>query len=69
MTKTMMINGMACAHCKARVEAVLKAVAGVENAEVTLEEKKAVVSCSQPVEESALIQAVTDAGYEVVSVA
>ena len=69
MTKTMIINGMACAHCKARVEAALKAVAGVENAEVTLEEKKAVVSCSQPVEDSALIQAVTDAGYEVVSVA
>ena len=54
---------------KARVEAALKAVAGVDNAEVTLEEKKAVVSCSQPVEDSALIQAVTDAGYEVVSVA
>lgn len=69
MTKTMIINGMACAHCKARVEAALKAVAGVENAEVTLEEKKAVVSCSQPVEDSTLIQAVTDAGYEVVSVA
>ena len=69
MTKTMIVNGMACAHCKARVEAALNAVAGVEKAEVTLEEKKAVVTCSQPVEDSALIQAVTDAGYEVVSVA
>ena len=69
MTKTMIVNGMACAHCKARVEAALNAVAGVEKAEVTLDEKKAVVSCSQPVEDSALIQAVTDAGYEVVSVA
>ena len=69
MTKTMIVNGMACAHCKARVEAALNAVAGVETAEVTLDEKKAVVTCSQPVEDSALIQAVTNAGYEVVSVA
>ena len=62
----MIVNGMACAHCKARVEAALNAVAGVEKAEVTLEEKKAVVTCSQPVEDSALIQAVTATGGSVI---
>ena len=68
MTKTMIINGMACDHCKARVEAGLKALEGVANAEVTLQEKKAVITLSSPVEDNILTQAVTDAGYQVVSI-
>lgn len=68
MTKTMIINGMACDHCKARVEAALKALEGVANAEVTLQKKKAVITLSSPVEDNILTQAVTDAGYQVVSI-
>lgn len=68
MEKTMIINGMACAHCKARVEAALKSVSGVQDAVVTLEEKKAVVKLSKEVSDQALNEAVTGAGYEVESV-
>ena len=34
MEKTMQINGMMCNHCKMTVEKAIKAVPGVENAEV-----------------------------------
>ena len=58
------IEGMMCGHCKARVEKALKAVAGVERVEISLENKTATVTGSA--DASALRQAVTDAGYQVV---
>ena len=64
---TMKINGMMCAHCKAAVEKALGGVAGVEKAEVNLEEKAAYVT-GEGVSRDALKDAVTEAGYEVVSV-
>ena len=64
---TMKINGMMCAHCKAAVEKALGGVAGVEKAEVNLEEKAAYVT-GEGVSKDALKDAVTEAGYEVVSV-
>lgn len=67
MNKTMTIEGMMCVHCKANVEKVLNAIPGV-TAQVDLEAGKAAVSCPETVEESALTQAVTDAGYTVKSV-
>ena len=57
------IEGMMCGHCKARVEKALKAVAGVETVEISLENKTATVTGSA--DASALRQAVTDAGYQV----
>lgn len=64
---TMKINGMMCAHCKAAVEKALGGVARVEKAEVNLEEKAAYVT-GEGVSKDALKDAVTEAGYEVVSV-
>lgn len=64
MKKTMTIEGMMCAHCKATVEKALSAIPGV-TAQVNLEEGTAGVSSAAPLDESALIKAVTDAGYEV----
>lgn len=63
---TMKINGMMCGHCKAAVEKALGGVAGVEKAEVNLEEKAAYVTGEVSKEE--LAKVVTEAGYEVVSV-
>ena len=57
------IEGMMCGHCKARVEKALKAVAGVETVDISLEDKTATVTGSANA--SALRQAVTDAGYQV----
>ena len=58
------IEGMMCGHCKARVEKALKAVAGVETVDISREDKTATVTGSA--DASALRQAVTDAGYQVV---
>ena len=57
------IEGMMCGHCKARVEKALKAIAGVETVDISLEDKTATVTGSA--DASALRQAVTDAGYQV----
>ncbi len=67
MKKEMFIEGMSCNHCKGRVEAALNGIDGV-HAEVSLEDKKAVLKLSHPVEDDLLVKAVTDAGYEVVEI-
>ena len=66
MTKTMVINGMACVRCSARVEKALNALEGV-SAKVDLNAKTASIETAGAVDDAALIAAVTDAGYEVVS--
>lgn len=64
MKKTIMIEGMSCGHCSARVEKALNALDGVE-AKVNLEAKSAEVTLSKEVSDDALRKAVEDAGYEV----
>ena len=53
-----------CTHCKARVEAVCKGIAGAQDAVVDLQAKTVTVTGSANVEE--LKKAIVDAGYEVV---
>ena len=64
METVIKVNGMMCPHCKARVEKVCKAVAGVEDAVVDLQAKTVTVTGNADV--AALKQAITDADYEVV---
>lgn len=68
MKKELVVEGMMCGHCKARVESVLGALAGVKSAAVDLEAKTATVELSVAVADEVLSGAVTGAGYEVVSV-
>lgn len=63
MTKTMNIQGMMCPHCVAHVKKALTAIPGVE-ADVQLDNKRAVITMAQPVEDAVLVKAVVDAGYE-----
>jgi len=67
MKKVITINGMTCEHCQARVEKALNALNGVE-AKVDLKKKIATVNLKSEVDDQTLKKAVTDAGYEVVSV-
>ena len=67
MTKTMTINGMMCAHCQAHVEKALNAIDGV-TAVVDLEAKTATVTLTRDVADDVLKNAVTEVGYEVVSI-
>lgn len=64
METVIMVNGMMCPHCKARVESVCKAVEGAVDAVVDLQAKNVTVTGEASVE--ALKKAITDAGYEVV---
>lgn len=64
METVIKVDGMMCVHCKARVENVCKAVAGVVDAVVDLEAKQVTVSGAADLE--ALKKAITDAGYEVI---
>ena len=68
MEKKIGIEGMMCAHCVAHVEKALTALGGVTAAKADLEGKKATVTLSGEVSDQALKDAVTEAGYEVVSV-
>lgn len=64
---TMKINGMMCPHCQAAVKKALEAFNGVR-ADVNLEDKAAYITTAGEVDKEALKNAVTEAGYEVVSV-
>lgn len=68
MKKTMYIDGMMCSHCTGTVDKVLNGIDGVK-AEVSLEDKCAYLELSADVSDEVLTKAVTDAGYEVKSIA
>ena len=60
---------MMCENCKKHVEKALAAVSGVADVAVSLENKNAVVTLSSDVSDSALADAVTEAGYTAVGIA
>jgi copper ion binding protein len=65
---TLKIQGMTCNHCVMRVAKALKAVPGVQDAQVDLQKGEAVVAYDDSVVTSAKLSfAVVEAGYKVVS--
>ena len=66
--KTIKIEGIMCAHCEAHIKTALEAVSGVDSAAVSKDTGEAVVSLSEPVDDSALVLAVKEAGYEVTGI-
>ena len=59
------IEGMHCTGCSTRLEKVLNNVDGVEDAKVSLEEKKADIKYDETqVSEKEIIEAVEDAGFK-----
>ena len=64
METVIKVNGMMCTHCQARVESVCKAVPGVSDAVVDLQQKQVTVTGNAPLD--TLKKVITDAGYEVV---
>ena len=65
--RTVIIEGMTCEHCKARVESRLNALDGV-SARVNLKRKTAVVSMEKEVEDEEIKKAIENAGYEVIEI-
>ena len=68
MKKELMIEGMMCNHCVAHVTKALNNIDGV-TATVSLEDKNAKITLSKDVSDDVLVKAVTDAGYQVTSLA
>lgn len=66
MKKTFQVNGMRCPHCKAHVEAAIKALPGVSNAEASVENKQVTVDFDEALlGEQDIQKAVNDMGrYE-----
>ena len=62
-TKTIVIEGMQCNHCKMMVEKVLGAIEGVEKVEVNLENKTAVIERSKEVADAKIKEVVEEAGF------
>lgn len=62
--RIVIIEGMTCEHCKARVESRLNELGGV-SAKVNLKRKTAVVSMEKDVQDEVIKKAIEDAGYEV----
>ena len=66
MKKTMIVEGMSCGHCSARVEKALNALEGVK-ATVDLDSKTATIETTGAVTDDQLKAAVVEAGYGVAS--
>ena len=64
MEKKLHVEGMMCMHCKASVEKVLGAVAGVTAVAVDLDAKSAIVTCDANVADGDLIAAVEKKGFK-----
>ena len=66
-TATLKIQGMTCNHCVMRVAKALKAVPGVQDAKVELQNGEAVVTYDDAkITPEKLSFAIVDAGYKVV---
>lgn len=68
MEKKIFIEGMTCGHCVGRVQKELEGICGVKSAQVSLEDKMAMVTLAHEVEDEKFVAAVDEAGYKVVSV-
>lgn len=67
MHKILEIRGMMCGHCAGHVARALNSISGVK-ATVDLTSKTATVESATPVEDSVLMAAVQNAGYEVTAI-
>lgn len=68
MKKKILIEGMSCGHCSARVEKVLKEQESVKSVVVDLEGKNALVELSKDLSDEAIKEIIDEAGYDVVGI-
>ncbi len=68
VTRTAVIGGMMCPHCENTVKKALEAIDGIKSAEVSHIKGTAVITLTKNVGEDVIAKAVTDKGYEFVSI-
>ena len=64
MEKVIIVEGMNCGHCEARVNEALKKVDGVLDAVANHDLNEVKLSLSKEVDENVLKEAVVNAGYD-----
>ncbi len=64
MTKTLVIEGMMCGHCEARVKKLLEGLEGISEAVVSHEAGTAVITTEKEPDEAALRKAIEEDGYK-----
>jgi copper chaperone CopZ len=67
MKKIIKISGMTCAHCQDRAQKALNGISGVR-AKVDLKKAQAIVVLEQDVPDQIFKDALSEAGYEAVSI-
>lgn len=65
-TNTYAVTGMTCEHCEGAIRAELSQLSGVTGVEVSSATGRLAVSSDAPVDDTAVIAAVDEAGYEAV---
>jgi len=66
MEKTLNVEGMSCAHCKASVEGALKNLDGVSGAEANVDEGQVAVTYDDSkVSMDSMKEAIEEQGYDV----
>ncbi len=68
MKKTLVIEGMMCGHCVMHVEKALKAISGVEDTVVSLENKTAEVTLGGEIADDIFRTAIEEAGYQLLEI-
>ena len=63
--KEILIDGMMCNNCKARVEKVLNQIDGIEDVKVSLENKNAIIKTNKEIDNNLIIEAIEDIGFTV----
>ena len=63
---TLVVEGMSCDHCRVAITDEVSRVSGVESVEIDLDAKRVRVDGTD-VDESAVIDAVDEAGYDAVA--
>ena len=67
MTATYTIKGMTCGHCVSSVTEEVGAIPGVTRVDVDLETGRMRVESDAPIDPAAIVAAVEEAGYQVVT--
>ena len=64
----MIIEGMMCPHCEARVKKLLEELDGVSGADVSHKDGTAVVTMEKEIPNDTLANLITDNGYKVIEI-
>lgn len=67
MNNTFVVEGMTCQHCATSVTEEISEIGGVTGVDVDVATGRVVVTSETPVEESAVSDAVAEAGYRLAS--